>query len=99
MSRNAYEKKIVEMDRENAREKFQEWCEMQADVHEEVEFVGRQNDVARLHIKTNGNHRARDLMSNYSIRGRTPIRVYELNAVDEETVEIGFLLAELRPPE
>lgn len=81
-------------DREEARKKFHEWCEAMASVYDAIELAGRQNDVARLHIKTDGNHFARDLPECYG-EGTNPIRVIDVNAFDENRVEIEVLLARL----
>lgn len=81
-------------DREAAREKFDEWCQMKADVHEEIAFDGRHGDVARLHIS---DRRDTYFVRNYTQRYRgNPVRVIDVNPVDEETVELELLLAELR---
>lgn len=97
---NPYEERIVDAEgREDARDVFHEWCEMQVSVHDEVELDSLQNDVATFHITTADNHRARDLLVRYGVRGRTPLRAIGLDAVDEDRVEVKILLAELTPPE
>lgn len=102
-----WDESIAQCDtREEAREKFHEWCEMKENVFDEIDFIGRTNDVATFHVytgnpvgqspPTNGNHVARNLMTYYSIRGRNPLRVIDLNGVDEGVVEVKVLLAELK---
>jgi len=78
--------------REEARQKFHEWCEMKAFVHDDIEFVGRQNDVARLHIYGTDNYFARNIAQNYQ---NNPVRVIDINPVDGSIVEVEILLADL----
>jgi len=81
-------------DRETARETFDEWCQMKADVHDEITFAGRTGDVARLHIS---DRRDTYFVRDYTQRYRgNPVRVIDVNPVDETTVELELLLAELR---
>ena len=91
---------IAEYDnRDAAREKFYEWCEMQASVHDPITFDRKQNDVAYLHITSGGNHFVRDLTQRYG-PSACPIRVISVDAVDDQTVELRVLLADLEvsPP-
>lgn len=92
-------------DREAAREKFDDWCQMKAEVHHEFTFVGRHGDVATIHISTgdpagldgpptNGNHRARDFIQRYA--GGNPVRVIDVSGVEGGVVEVQVLLANLR---
>ena len=81
-------------DREAAREKFDAWCRMQARVHEEISFAGRQKDVARLHISDRSDtYFVRDYTTRY--RGN-PVRVIAVAPVDADTIDLEILLAELR---
>jgi hypothetical protein len=84
---------IASKDREAAREKFHEWCEMKADVHDEIEFDHRQNDVAYLHISDRKDtYFARDLTQHYT---GNPVRVIDVRPVDKDTVSVRVLLADL----
>lgn len=84
-------------DRDAAREKFDEWCQMKADIHDEIEFAGRQSDVARLHIS--------DRRDTYFVRDITkrccgnPVRVIDVIPIDKDTIELKILLAALRETE
>jgi len=80
--------------REAAREKFHEWCEMKESVHNEITFESRQNDVAWLHIQDRQDtYFARDLVKHHT---GNPIRVIDVCPVDENTVAVSVLLAELK---
>jgi hypothetical protein len=84
---------IASKDREAAREKFYEWCEMQSDIHDEIEFGRWQNDVAYLHISDRKDtHFVRDLTQRYT---GNPVRVIDVLPVDENTVAVRLLLADL----
>lgn len=79
-------------DREQARDVFEEWLQMKADIHDEIEFTGRQNDVGTLLIDTDDNHRARDLTQHYT---GNPVRVHRIDGADRGVVQLKVLLANL----
>jgi len=88
--------------REETREVFDEWLQMWADTHDEVEFVGRTADVGVLHIRAGepstpnvDNHTARDLCANFAT-GRDPVRCIDITGVEEGVVQVNMLLASLR---
>lgn len=81
--------------RAEAREKFYEWAEMKARVHDEVSVAHKQNDVVRLLVDTDNNHIARDLMVNYAEPDRNPIRIIGLDGAERGEVSIRVLLANL----
>ena len=83
--------------REEAREKFTEWCEMKQEVHDNIWFEGRQNDVATLSVDTRrGDYTARNLAVTYAVGGKTPVRIIEMYATEGNKIVFDFLLAELR---
>jgi hypothetical protein len=94
MAHKGWMESIADKDsREAAREKFHEWCEMKESVHDEIEFVNRQNDVARLHIQDRSDtYHARNLLTHYN---GCPVRAIDIMPVDERTLEVQMLLAEL----
>lgn len=85
---------IASLEREVAREKFEDWCQMLAETHEPVRFDRRQDDIARLHIDTEDNHIARDLTYQYGGK-QCPVRCIDVNAIGANSVELVMLLADL----
>jgi hypothetical protein len=95
MAHKGWMESIADKDsREDAREKFRDWCEMKASVHDEIEVYDVQNDVAQLHIQDRGDtYFVRDITKRYC---GNPVRVIDVCPVDENTVCLKVLLAELK---
>jgi len=98
MAHKGWLESIADADsREAARKKFHEWCEMKESVHDEITFESRQNDVAWLHIQDSKNtYFVRDLTTKYT---GNPIRVIDVRPVDENTIGLRVLLANLKVSE
>jgi len=103
MARKGWMHRIANQEsRDDAREVFGEWLEMQANVNDTVTFVERTNDVGVLHVEAGepntpnvDDHTARDLVDKFG-RGANPVRCIDVTGVKRGVVQLNMLLAELR---